>query len=579
MNSKQSGLPRGAVFLLFLLIALLCLSGALAEDAPQAFNSLCVLAKDVRSAPVYSQPSGSSEKCYTLSQGEALVVVGDTGRYYRVIADGQTGYIAYDKVKLSGAPCETALPESIAPEARFVEAIPFRKETHLELAGSLKADRKLDTVFLYVWDERQLAVEQAYILHLDSASDTVAPNQLKKFLNLTKWTGGRKTIVIQGAADGERVVLFRSPAYICTDNSEPYSVTKLCKVPYDSLLDTKISTAWAQSASRRSVTVEIPPTAEASFITLEWKTLPDSVQADYYDANKALISSETKATGYYSDWLSLPEGACMVTITPTGQEVALSTLRVYSETYSRHAVQQWEDGPEKLDILLVSTHQDDELLFLGGTAADYTARGAKVNVLYTADCGRMRIREALDGLWTLGLRGYPIFLGLPDIYTMSQQEADAKWAKYDLPRLMVRAYRQYRPEVVVTQSFSGEYGHGQHKVTVQTAVDAVALAADPGYDPESAAAYGVWQVKKLYVHSYEENQVVMDWTRPLDEGGVITPLFLTKEAYDKHRTQHAYFSIEKHGVEYDNTVFGLYFTAVGPDEAKNDFLEHIDWQK
>ena len=69
----------------------------------------------------------------------------------------------------------------------------------------------------------------------------------------------------------------------------------------------------------------------------------------------------------------------------------------------------------------------------------------------------------------------------------------------------------------------------------------------------------------------------MDWNRPLDETGVITPLFLTKEAYDKHRTQQAYFSIQKSDREYDNSRFGLYFTAVGPDEKKNDFLEHIDW--
>ena len=88
-----------------------------------------------------------------------------------------------------------------------------------------------------------------------------------------------------------------------------------------------------------------------------------------------------------------------------------------------HAVQTWQESPDKLDLLLVSTHQDDELLFLGGTLADYAARGAKVNVLYTAEGERMRMREALDGLWTAGLRGYPIVLGLPDEMSMSETQA------------------------------------------------------------------------------------------------------------------------------------------------------------
>ena len=132
--------------------------------------------------------------------------------------------------------------------------------------------------------------------------------------------------------------------------------------------------------------------------------------------------------------------------------------------------------------------------------------------------------------------------------------------------------------MIVTQDFNGEYGHGQHKATVSMTAAGVALAADPNYDPESVQLYGTWQVKKLYIHCYKENVVVMDWNRPLDETGVITPLFLTKEAYDKHRTQQAYFSIQKSDKEYDNSRFGLYFTAVGPDEQKNDFLEHIDWQ-
>ena len=553
--------------------ALLAMGAALADEmpVPRSFDTLCSPAKGERSAPVYSQPKTSSEKLMTLSEGETLTVIGDNGKYYLVDVDGKTGYVPYAKVKLSAAPGATDIGEAIDPDVALVDPVPFRKETHLELTGSIHADRKLDTVYLYLWDERTFEVEYNFILALDKPTDTVNPAKLKKALNLTKWKGGRKTLTIQGSAGGERVVLFRSPVYICGENSEPKNVTALCSLP-DNLRDTKLSTVV-----RGGVTADIPPAAQAVLLTMEWNVRPDSFTAELFNAGGQLISSETHTTVYYNDWVALTPDTSRVVIAPAGQEVSLSTVRVYADDYPRHAVQTWGESPEKLDILLVSTHQDDELLFLGGTLADYLARGASANVLYVAEGERMRMREALDGLWTEGLRGYPIVLGLPDELTMSVTQAESRWAKYDPQKLLVRAFRQYKPEVIVTQDFNGEYGHGQHKAAVKMTAEGVALAADPNYDPESAALYGTWQVKKLYVHMYKENEVVMDWNRPLDETGVITPLFLTKEAYDKHRTQQASFSIQKADREYDNSRFGLYFTAVGPDENKKDFLEHIDW--
>ena len=67
----------------------------------------------------------------------------------------------------------------------------------------------------------------------------------------------------------------------------------------------------------------------------------------------------------------------------------------------------------------------------------------------------------------------------------------------------------------------------------------------------------------------------MDWNQPLDDTGVITPLFLATEGYDKHRSQHAYFSMQRDGTHYDNTLFGLCRSTVGPDVEGNDFLENI----
>ncbi|MBQ2699753.1 MAG: hypothetical protein IJF65_01210, partial [Clostridia bacterium] len=60
-----------------------------------------------------------------------------------------------------------------------------------------------------------------------------------------------------------------------------------------------------------------------------------------------------------------------------------------------------------------------------------------------------------------------------------------------------------------------------------------------------------------------------------DDSGVITPMFLAWEGYDKSKSQLAAFSMERDGAKYDNTLFGLYWSSVGPDIKKNDFMENI----
>ena len=225
---------------------------------------------------------------------------------------------------------------------------------------------------------------------------------------------------------------------------------------------------------------------------------------------------------------------------------------------------------------MVSTHQDDEFLFLGGTIPYYAAReDVSMAVLYTTNCGRMRYGEALDALWTAGLTKHPLFLGMPDSFTHELSQAKGLWKKHRPLEKLIGVIRQYRPEVIVVQDFRGEYGNGLHKLTAALTAEAVEKAADSSVAPESAAEYGPWQVKKLYVHLYEENQIRMDWDKPLGEDGIITPMFLAREAYDRNRSQTALYTMDSDGKRFDNTLFGLYYTAVGPDVQKDDFLENI----
>ncbi len=81
-------------------------------------------------------------------------------------------------------------------------------------------------------------------------------------------------------------------------------------------------------------------------------------------------------------------------------------------------------------------------------------------------------------------------------------------------------------------------------------------AADPSKHKESAKKYGAWDVPKTYVHL---------WGRKPDPYG-LAPAACRIRREDRHRGG---------GGEYDNGLFGLWRTTVGPDVEKNDLFENI----
>ena len=563
---------RKAWVCLLLLVLVLCFPvfSSADEPSPRAFRMTAV--PQGKSAAVRAVPGKKGEVLFTLEAGDTCEVIGQEDSYYIVRKDGQTGYAAASLLDTQAAEASPAVPESLCFGVSLEDPIPDRHAEYLVLQGTLTSDKPVEALFLYVWDERLYRVEKTVIKQLAKPSTSVSMDILAKALRFNKFTGGRKTVYLEGVCDGETYLFFRSPAYICRENEEPAHVTGLCRNLPGTLTDTKLSTAWKATKSKPSLRFSIPEEADAVLMTLEWKNLPEPFTVELLDADGGRLSLENKAGGFYMDAVPISPEVREIILTPQDQDDALSSVRVYSEPYPRHVIQQWQEVPEKLDILFISTHQDDELLFFGGAIPAYAAReDVNTAVLYMTTCSRIRCREGLDGLWTAGLRCHPIFLGLEDYNTYNVQEANSRWRAYDPLGMLTEIICRYRPEVIVCQDFDGEYGHAQHKLTASLVNSAIERAADPELP-------GSWDVRKFYVHLYKENQVHMDWNQPLDDTGVITPMFLAMEGYDKHRSQHAYFSMRRDGTHYDNTLFGLYRSTVGPDVAGNDFLENIPAQ-
>lgn len=235
---------------------------------------------------------------------------------------------------------------------------------------------------------------------------------------------------------------------------------------------------------------------------------------------------------------------------------------------------------EKVDFLMISTHPDDEWVFLGGVYPIYGGeRGYAGTVAYVTLPKWQRVQEAVNGMWIGGSRTLPYFLGFPDVHTSAPQRYKDTFKQEEVTLALVRLYRRLRPLVVVTQDpENGEYGHWQHKLSAQAAFDAVALAADPAYDPESVETYGTWTVMKMYQHFAQGlGTVELDVEAPLMHYGGRTALEVANAAFEAHKTQlrTRYRPGNTANLLWGDIVhFGLTWSTVGTD-TEGDFFEHI----
>ena len=286
-----------------------------------------------------------------------------------------------------------------------------------------------------------------------------------------------------------------------------------------------------------------------------------------------------------------------VTVDFSNGAVGICELYVYTPGYLPAYVQQWEPAKEnETDLILFSTHGDDDQLFFAGTLPYYTALDYEVLVVYRTDHRnnvQNRIHEMLNGLWAVGVTTYPVFGSFNDFYCENLKVAyimfeQLGFSKDDLVGFITEQLRRYKPQVVLGHDFNGEYKHGQHMAYADCLAAALEAAPDDTQFTDSAASYGTWDVPKAYFHLYEENQITMDWDTPMDELNGMTPFEVTQLlGYPQHESQSnswvsrwingENFSITKASqiLTYSPCVFGLYQTNVGEDVQKNDFFENL----
>jgi LmbE family N-acetylglucosaminyl deacetylase len=279
--------------------------------------------------------------------------------------------------------------------------------------------------------------------------------------------------------------------------------------------------------------------------------------------------------------------------------VRLSEIYTFAGTDVPDFVQKWSAPYEGgADLVLFATHGDDDQLYFAGLLPLYAkAKDCRVQVVYLTDhrnTTKGRVHEMINGLWAVGVKAYPVFGRFADFRiddleeTYRTYESSYNTSREDLQSFVVEQIRRFKPQVAVGHDLKGEYGHGMHQVYADLLTKAINLTNDPTKFPESAQKYGTHQLSKLYLHLYKENPITIDYDQPMDVFNGLSAFQVTqKYGFPCHVSQQwTGFRTWLNGYDgeitkasqiesYNPSKFGLYYSAVGEDVAKNDFLENI----
>ena len=310
------------------------------------------------------------------------------------------------------------------------------------------------------------------------------------------------------------------------------------------------------------------------------------------DKNEEVILG---SNGFLHEYVNLKTAASEVTFS-FDDDVNINEIDVFTDGETPYYVQKWVKET-KTDLMIFSTHADDEQLFFAGVMPTYINQGKKVHVVYLArhDVGSYyapnRLHEQLDGLWTLGVTDYPTFGLIPDAYSENidvarSQMNSAGFTDNDVIKFDVEQIRFYKPKVILGHDENGEYSHGQHILNTATLKEAVFKAADQNYTEVNLDAYNT---PKFYIHLYDiDNKTELDYDIPLEKYDGKTAYQVSKEGYSKHLSQqytwftrwlngnNNEYTSSKQITKYNPAYWGLYKSEVGPDINRNDLFENIE---
>lgn len=287
--------------------------------------------------------------------------------------------------------------------------------------------------------------------------------------------------------------------------------------------------------------------------------------------------------GFLHEYVAIDAPSTQITLTLPACETEICQIYAFTEGELPAWVQVWNPPCEKADLMLLSTHSDDEHLFFAGVLPTAVQQKLKVQVVYMTNHWDTanRPHEQINGLWAVGIRNYPIVGPFPDDADTLSRNGEAVSATLErsidifgeqkLIDFQIEIIEKFKPQVIIAHDTEGEYHHGAHMANT--------------WSLQKALEQSSWNVPKTYIHLWPENTVTMNWDQPLSEFGGMTAYEVSKLGYACHDSQHwTWFTkwLKGDGInsasdiqKYSPCKYGLYRTTVGSDTGKNDFMENI----
>lgn len=390
------------------------------------------------------------------------------------------------------------------------------------------------------------------------------------------------------------LILFSIPSMIRAENITSDSTILIDKVKASQKLTDKKENTYISIKQNEEINITSTKNIYGIYIIYELNSKEGTISYD----NKNITIGENGFLHEYIDIHKSFNNAKELSI-KYNEDVKIGEIYILDEGELPEYVEIWNKPLENnSDLLLLSTHSDDEQLFFLGLLPTYVAKGANVQVVYFTNHydNPKRLHELLHGLYTVGIRNYPVMGIIPDAYSESLNGAIKNIEKANLTiddaiNFQVEMIRRFKPSVIVGHDELGEYSHGQHILNTHTLKIALEKTNDKTYHQESFNKYGLWNTPKTYIHLYKENQIIMDYDTPLDYFNNKTAYEVSKEGYSKHNSQQwTWFTKWINGEnnsftkstdikKYSPNEFGLYRSLVGEDIEKNDMFENITYRK
>lgn len=348
------------------------------------------------------------------------------------------------------------------------------------------------------------------------------------------------------------------------------------------LTDRKLSTVWQGPRGKGTLAIHSPTPCHGLYVC--WNQSPRAFRIEVLQGGQWTLAHALPEQVFQHQYYPL-DGVSDIRLVPekdNGKDFGIQEIYLLGEGDVPAWVQRWQPTVENADLMVFFAHPDDEVLFFGGAIPYYAAeRGIKVLPVALSTGSPRRVSELLNCLWSLGQKNYPVLGPFDDRYSFDLDKAYKNAGRRKAQAFITEVYRRYNPKVVVSHDVNGEYGHGMHRLCADLAFHGIQFAADPGRYPESAALWGTHDVQKLYLHLYRERgqdvQLEMDWDRPLSAFGGRSGFDVAMAGYEFHLSQHRYeqYKVEPRDSRRSSYLFGLRYSAVGPDIQKDDFMENV----